>query len=314
MSGFRLAGSLGLFGLFLALAALAFMEVPVSTEPPQSSSQESADGQEVEQTKQALEAMSDGEMDEAAETVAATRGLVPAGDTCGARRPNVMPPLSRSARTKFAAASLAASPATRFQILDEVEASEPTASWRIRIEKSEVARRAGDLNRAAREAEAALGMNPPGTCMSDAWFAKALAVEGDDRTEALFAAVNSDPGNYNAWARLSVDFMREIENGATAKDCDSMMAKVIEGIVYLDKLAKTDAQLARLERMANASTRSASAARQLLLGMIQERTRRSKQAEETYLRILEQPGSGCAAPVRLVAKTRFDALHGRGSK
>ena len=298
--------------LFSVLGVLTYVDVPPIEECPGGiechNGIEKGQSSETEKTAAALAALSSGELDKAADGVSGQRGLVPAGDTCGMRRPNVMPALSRTVRTAFAAASMAASPAARFEILDHLEAIEPAATWRIRLEKSEVARRAGDFARASDEADAALALDPPGTCISDAWFSKAVVSEGDARTDALIAAVESDTGNYNAWARLAIDLMARMDAGLDPAACDAVAARIVEAIVYLDKLAKTDAQLARLERLANAVSRSTSPSRALLLAMVQERTTRTDRAADIYSSLTSGSGAVCAAPIELVARNRLAAL------
>lgn len=307
--------------LFAGLGALAYVNIPdpcqgMHCPPPIAcSTPDGCDGKqpslptaETEQTQAALEALSSGDLDKEAGAIAEERGIVPAGDTCGMRRPNVMPALPRKTRAALAAASMAASPAVRFEILDNIEATEPKAAWRIRLEKSEVARRVGDLARASEEADAALAMNPPGSCVADAWFNKAVASDGDTRTDALIAAVESDPGHYNAWARLAIDLMKRMDAGVDADECDAMVARIVKAIVHLDKLAKTDAQLSRLERLANTSSRGSSSPRALLLAMIQERTMRATEAIGTYATLVAGGGSTCVAPIELVASSRLSEL------
>jgi hypothetical protein len=295
--------------LLVFLGMIARIEIPESHRTTLDQTTNSSTGvQDTQETEAALKALASGELDRAAEAVANITGIVPAGDTCGTRRPNVMPPLSRHARTLFAAASIAASPELRIKLLDDLETKEPDAAWRIRVEKSEIARRRGDLSRAIAEAEVAISLVPQGTCASDAWFNKALASTGQSRSTALQVAVEHDPGHYNAWARLAVDLMSRLDHGVSPSECDTVTGRLVQAIVYLDKMAKTDAQLARLERLANNEARSTSPARAILLAMIMERTGRSSEAIDVYANLVSGYGTPCWAPIRLVAKSRLVAL------
>ncbi|NKN31685.1 hypothetical protein [Marichromatium bheemlicum] len=288
----------------LGLGGLARLEPP----RPKSPAVSAATTAQTEQTRKALDALASGRLDDEAERVAAVPGLIPAGDTCGARRAQLMAPMPRVARARFAAASLAASPEVRLALLTELEAEYPAMAWRIRLEMSEVARRAGDRTRAGADAEAALALDPPAGCRSDAWFRKALVSDGAARLAALRAAVADDPGHYNAWAYLAVELMRLLDHAAEGAHCDAAAAQLVRAIVYLDRLARTDAQLARLERLANAASPAHGPGRALLLGMVQERTRRLAQAAATYGRVAAYAAGDCMAPVALVARTRLNAL------
>jgi len=261
------------------------------------------------ETKRALAKLASGTLDKAAETVASRRGLIPAGDSCGMRYPNLLPALSRGIRSRFAAASMAPSTEARFKILDTIADEEPRALWRVLLEQSEVARRAADFEHAAHSADAALRLELPAACRSDALLAKAL-VTADSATTLplLLMCVEADPGNYNGWAHLAIELMGQLDRAQRAADCDATTARIIEAIVYLDRLAKTDGQLARLERLTDAAASGSSQARLLLLAMVKERTQRRDEAVETYTRLVRAAPTACSDQVRLVAATRISNL------
>jgi len=297
-----LAGGLALLALSAAALLLLVAPNPSAGEPPQEQSGAAQSGTEL--TEEALRRLASGELEAAAEQIAASRGLIPAGDSCGMRRPNLLPPLSRVARERLVAAHIAPSPAVKLGILEAVARQEPKAAWRARAHESEIARRIGDLSRAQAAAEAALAEAPGPTCAADAHFLLALASEGEERMQALRAAVALDPGFYDAWETLVVALIGRL--GGTAADCDADGALVIEAVVHLDKLARTDLQLARLEILAGDG---GGPARALLLGMVRERVDRATDAGTSYAEGLAGLSrSACAAPLRRIFETRLIAL------
>lgn len=299
-----LAGALA----FVMLAATARIELPgaATAIPPAGCADPDCTGA-TQETARALAELASGELDEAAERVASQQGLIPAGDSCGMRHPNRLPVLPRDIRGRFAAAAMASSVEGRFAILDEIAHDLPQARWRVLLEQSEVARRAGDLKRAERLADAVLRMELPTACRADALLAKALATTAPT-TELLLAAVASDPGSYHAWSRLAVALMEQLDRARADRDCDRTTARAIEAIVYLDRLAKTDGQLARLERLANTAAAGSSQARALLLAMVKERTQRRDEAMVTYAQLMSASRSTCSEQIRLVAQTRIAKL------
>jgi tetratricopeptide (TPR) repeat protein len=263
----------------------------------------------VEQTQTALRrSQPGGELDTAAAAVAGERGIVPAGDSCGMRRPHAIRALPRDVRAIYAAAEVAGEAETALALLQRAALAAPSAAWRAELGKAKALRRSGRADEALPHAQAALDAAPTAHCRADAWFALALASSGERRRAALEQAVRDDPGHYDAWAVLAAELAGQLAGGGSARSCDADAALMIEAIVHLDALARTDGQLARLERRASTVAPAGVPAREILSAMVMQRTGRPRLAAAAYERALAAPAGPCAAPIQLVARRKLGEL------
>lgn len=282
-----------------AIATLAARPPPVETQ----TSRQDGSAAATEQIEAALQRLESGALDDAAEGVAGARGLIPAGDSCAMRRPKILPPLSRKARERLVAAHIAPSPDVKLRILRAVARDEPKSAWRALTHESEIARRTGVLEQARAAAEASRAIAPDPTCVADGHFLEALASDGFPRIEALRAAVALDPGFYNAWETLVIDLIERLDG--VSGDCDADGATVIEAVVYLAKLARTDIQLLRLETLAGDGD---GPARTLLMALVRERIGKNEDAARLYRAGRAAAGAACATQLNRVFDARLLAL------
>ena len=265
--------------------------------------------EQVESLESTLRRLESGELDEAAERVANIPGLVPAADTCGMRYSKLLAPAPRPVRNAFAAANLAAEPALKREILEEIAAQNPDLVWRVEHFLGTISLREGLTGEAVEHAKHMLqtsGLAP--ACQADAAFLKALASTGQTRQAALLAAVEKDPGHFNAWFHLAlVSTARLAMTDGT--DCAHHATNLLRAVVHLDRLAAIDPQLARLERVSEEYAPPDSPARALLLGMVYERSGRGEEALGIYHNGVEAAtGRSCYHAFLLSFRARLKAL------
>ncbi|WP_273523277.1 hypothetical protein [Rhodosalinus sediminis] len=276
----------------LAGAAMVLLLVPVPEQERTAQASGSAVGAAVEAIMTEVDS---GEMEADAERAAGEHALRAAGDICLMRHRKLLPGIDRDLRRRFAAASLAAHDGG-IQILREIEAeAEGAVAWRAALEIARIEARAGSRQAARVALARAQAINSiPRVCRSDmALLAARLA---SDRTSAgrhLDAAVAADPAHFTAHVERAL--AAASARAETPEACVVAVRRIMESVVYLERLTRSSTQLLRIKgraaRLAQGTPELA-----LLAGFVHERIGREAAARGTYRAALAKLRSGPCAP------------------
>jgi hypothetical protein len=240
--------------------------------------------------EQALEEITDGTAEDAAEAVANEIGLVPMAVPCIMRRPRLAPGVDREWRHRYAAAVLMTDPDQSMALLVGLRdtAPDPLSLWRIEIGLVEHALRIGDTGLAAVHLAQAQEISVPPACQADmAWLAASLADKPAEAGAHLDDAVSLDPGLWLAQEDLAL--LAAAGTGSGSAACEADAVRILNTVVQLGALARQDIQFQRLNRSLDAMPENGRTA--LLRGMILRQTAQPDAARALYRIGLENLGT-----------------------
>ena len=237
-----------------------------------------------------MQAVENGEIEDAAKKAADQFGLTAAGDTCMMRHRRVLSGVPRSVRQQLAAARIdegSAGTAILAQLEPDLFGS---ALWRLHIQQADLAVRSGDVGSAAVALNKANTVpDVPPICQSDALLLEArIAMRSGNLTRAsvaLEAATQADQVNFNAHFERAVLAVQRLSTGG--EDCMAAIPDMVDSTIRIQALIGASSQLWRLnERAAQLTVPQPYKA--FLVGFIQERAGADRQAMDTYTKAIGQ--------------------------